>query len=343
MTDFLYLLLRGGGPPVPSSTMDHNESFFAAVKLAKERKPPPPLWMIKTTLKPVPEFLTSLPGEIRNQVFEYCIQDAVSRARKKKRQGSGQNTSSQLTSTEEYYLGFTIDALPSWTGQSRILMNGIGALPLLFTNKQIHQELSSLLYSSAHCSSLSLGGYILQFRNEDPTPRYQALYERLRTRLIPNLLLLQSPSSSSYCYSSSSITTIHIALPSTREDLFKGNWRALGFVKPPTSYNSRSSSLITPRLRPSWVSLIPSLVAFLTSSFPLLADLILVITIDTASAPDFSPLLPLYDIKGIDTVVELRMGHLEPYVWDFDRRNRWEVEWTEFLVRNGRLTVEDLG
>jgi hypothetical protein len=62
--------------------------------------------------------------------------------------------------------------------------DGIGPLPLLFVNKQIYKEVSSLVYSMLE--SVSIGGYLIQRPDEDPNVRWSVAYTLLRNQ--PSLL-----------------------------------------------------------------------------------------------------------------------------------------------------------
>lgn len=260
------------------------------LKAARWTPPPKP--------KVVPEFLTSLPGEIRNLIFECCIADALD-SPKAKRSRQGANATN----------GFTIDALPQWRGPSRIKMNGIGSLPLIFVNKIIFNELSLVLYSKV--SELTLGGYMVQFRGEDPSLRWKQIYPLLENR--PGLQHFAN--------------NVKVTLPCVRTDMVQGHWRSLLYYRPPVP--------LTGDFDP-WAT-IPGLTEFL-KTFTKLSVLQIVINMDKEEAPDFTGLLPLWDISP-QTIVTIKSPHS---TWTLDWHAKWEPAWRECLVKNNRTKADPL-
>lgn len=144
-------------------------------------------------------FLT-LPGEIRNQIIEECILDAVLRCPNKNKrtlrvenppQSVQQFPYRRLRAFPERVPGIEVSVLPGWNGNSRIKTLGIGSLPLLLVSKQINSEVSSLV--DCQVSVLSIGPYGVQYVNEDPNLRWDLTYPQLRNRpyLLKNVQKLE--------------------------------------------------------------------------------------------------------------------------------------------------------
>lgn len=143
--------------------------------------------MYFSAIKPFP--FEKLPGEIRNQIFELCIADAMSKSRRP----NEQNTQSGIRilppqrfnfisshAIPRVLSGLQVSVLPGWTGPGRIKTLGIGPLPLLFVNKQIHDEVSSLVDSKVE--EVIIGPYGLQYADEDPNVRWELAYAYLKNR-----------------------------------------------------------------------------------------------------------------------------------------------------------------
>lgn len=117
--------------------------------------------------------LESFPGEIRNQIFEICIQDAIESEKAR-----------QTSSSRAKVPSFKVSVFPRWHGPGVMRTNGIGPLPLLFANKQIYGELSSLAFS--RLDIVSIGGYQVQRQDEDPNIRWAVGYSLLNRQ--PSIL-----------------------------------------------------------------------------------------------------------------------------------------------------------
>ena len=265
-----------------------NVLSFAKLKMAR-----------KSALRRLPKASTysldHLPGEIRNQIFDLCIIDAVKASKVNEIVQGGEET-------------LTISVLPRWQGPGRLRMNGIGPLPLLFVNKRTHNELSSLVY--AMVSQVSIGGYIIQYRDEDPNVRWNVAHSLIQQR--PNILAY--------------VKNVKVSLPYVRNDLFDGYWGSLGVTSPRD----------VPTKCDPW-SIVPGLEQFLRK-FRTLETLTIVITADRSATPDFEKLLLLYDLCGGKTVVEMVMMYPHnsaPRVSTW--LSSWENAWIECLIRNGRV------
>jgi len=180
-------------------------------------------------------------------------------------------------------------------------MNDIGSIPLLFVNKQVYEELSSLIYSRV--DSVCIGGYILQYRNEDPSARWNCAYSLVRKQ--PNLQKFTRE--------------VTIRLPSAREDLLRAHWKSLGFKSP----ENRS-------ICDAWV-LIPDLEEFLRQ-FKSLRSLKIVVTVESREPPDFERLLSLYDICGKGTTI---VFSAPTPVWDLWTAD-WASAWNNCLLGSER-------
>lgn len=92
--------------------------------------------------------------------------------------------------------------LPGWSGPGKIKTSGLGPLPLLLVNKQIHDEVSSII--DAEVIELSIGPYGLQYADEDPNERWECAYRLLRNR--PHLM--------------KNVKTVKVYLPWLRQDWY---------------------------------------------------------------------------------------------------------------------------
>lgn len=149
--------------------------------------------------------LLSLPGEIRNQIFMDCIQHTsqIGFSNQVTTFGLGQDASFTRTNGKHISTNdIEINVLPRWSGQVKVRVVGIKSLPLLFVNRQISVEVTSLIDSMV--SKVTIGPHGIQFANEDPNVRWDMAYQVLRNR--PYLM--------------KSIRTVEVTLPWLRADLF---------------------------------------------------------------------------------------------------------------------------
>jgi hypothetical protein len=239
-----------------------------------------------------------LPGEIRNQIYDILVVSSLDRK-------SGPNSFRRQRNER---VKFSITALPRWTGSPLVRFADIDPLPILFTSRQVYHEVSTLLYSRV--DTLTLGGYVLQNRDENPTVRWQSMFEALERR--PGLV--------------NAVRGVTVRLPSAREDLLKGYWLSLG--------------LLTPRDKVEPVHLmsgIPSLVAFL-QKFQALEKMKIVVTVEERDPPIFEQLLALWDICGSNTEMDFVVS-----IWDRSTSTAWMQKWTDtwvwFLRAKGRRSV----
>jgi hypothetical protein len=244
-----------------------------------------------------------LPGEIRNQIFEYCVQNAS-----KPIKGARWLTNQTQTKDRE------LSIQPRWNGPVRIRMSGIGSLPLIWVNKRTNYELASLVYSKVE--SVRIGGYILRHPNENPT----LIFNQINATLMnPHIRQFAQ--------------NIKLKLPSTREDLHRMSDSLRGF--------SITGFLDRDRL-PNFeavFSVIPTLVETL-KLFESLETLEIVITVEMTSPPDFEPLLPLYDLCGnrsgtvFVSPYDGNARYFRTPWWQWTER--WDMAWKDCLVRNRR-------
>jgi hypothetical protein len=106
--------------------------------------------------------LTTLPGELRNVIFNLCINHALSHPK------------------VPASLPLTVSISPRRRGPEHLTLSNIGPLPLLLVNKQLFAEVSSLIYARAE--HVSFGPGISQFLDDDPVERWVAAYSLLEAR-----------------------------------------------------------------------------------------------------------------------------------------------------------------
>ena len=245
----------------------------------------------------------ALPGEIRNQIFEYYIKNAL------------KPTKIASWSTARAAKCLELSILPQWHGPARMRISGIGPLGLLFVNKHVLAELGSLIYSKI--DDVRIGGYILQYRDDDPRIPFGRLYPLLLNRQICQFT-----------------RCVSLKLPSTREDLHRRNDSLRGFSV--TGFQSRLRLQDSPNLG-SIMAVIPGLVECL-KTFELLESLEITITVEMTSPPDFEPLFPLYDLCGNRTTVVF-IDPTQCFGIDFRTTwwqwtERWDKSWRDCLVRH---------
>lgn len=195
-------------------------------------------------------------------------------------------------------------------------MNGIGALPLLFTNKQIFKEVQTFVDSLV--DEVCIGGYILQYPNEDPNTRWSLVYSLLDKR--PNLLAFAK--------------NVKINLPRGVDKRCQYDWTSLGLPPRKNSFEWKP-----------WLVL-PGLEQYL-QKFSADAKLAIVVAIEDEEPPDFNKLLSLYiALKGRPTIELITptfpaqssvRNTLRTLPWYF----KWEVAWIECLSRKATAGLKD--
>lgn len=255
--------------------------------------------LLKKFRKPPTSQLLKLPGEIRNQIYQLCIQDALT-----------ENTNSN----EKPHLDLAV--LPRWDGPGKEKLEGIGPLPVLFVNRQTYKEVHWLL--CAMIKNVSIGGYLLQYAGEDASARWEHAYNLLRKWPALNALVKE----------------VTVTLPYVKEDLFKGQWtRNLGLNYPGATTKSNP-----------WLML-PGLVKFLRT-FDVLSTLKIVLVAQKADHLDFEELLPLYDVCGNGTRLEvvapqsgLRSAFGQTRAASSPYEAMWLADWGLCLIKNGRIAA----
>ncbi|KAF4629949.1 hypothetical protein G7Y89_g8192 [Cudoniella acicularis] len=249
-----------------------------------------------TPKKPMSILLETLPGEIRNAIFEMCIVAAL-------KQPNTSKTSSLVSTEIPKTRNVTVSIFPRWHDPIFMRTEGLGPLPLLFVNKQIYKELSYLIYSNL--DQVSIGGYPLNFPNENPNHRWALVYSRLEK--LPGVL--------------KRTRKVKVSMPYFHVNLHRGYWISLRLPPPKIS---------TKNINP-W-KVVPGLQAFL-STFEALTDLEIRVTVEDRPPPDFEGLLPIYDMCGQRTAVVLGdpLGRWNPSV------GTWNVAWENCLRKTGRL------
>jgi len=236
------------------------------------QKPPPAIEILKMG----PSYIERFPGEIRNHIYECCIDMALQPANVKCRQTRHRGRQSYWrrikpvpgSKEESKELQFDMKVVSRWNRRSVIRTRGLGSLPLLFASRKIYAEISSLIYARAR--DLCVGGYILEHPGEDPSGRWKESYSLLQKQ--PGLLKFTR--------------SILIQLPSIREDLDVGLRRSLGLI--PRLPKSGSSNDIT-RV---WASLAPELSEFLLR-FEALSTIRIIIQVENQAPPKFETLFQL--------------------------------------------------
>lgn len=231
--------------------------------------------------------LDLLPGEIRNQIIELCIVAALKKPR------------SATSMSKSKLNGLTVSVLPKWNGPGCLRLEGVRALPLLFVNKQLYHEVLS--YVDSMVDELSIGGYILQFPNEDPRTRWRLVYSMLEKR--PSLRRF--------------VQDVKVSLPREGDELSKRHWASLGLPGLRTT-GKQNSWLVLPGLEKS------------LANFSAIEKLVVSVTVEKSEPPNFSKLLPLYalfrdritiEIVAPEFCGERRVG----MVWVEKWRKAWEV------------------
>lgn len=264
----------------------------------------------KVTKSPSP-FLT-LPGEIRNHIYELCILQALKAPCVPNLPYSPWRTSTSVqsqTSSQATTLSvLKITALPRWSGPGLLRLEGIGSLPFLFASKQTLKEISTLLYSLI--PNISIGGYILQYPGEDPSSRWEHAYALLRAK--PDLLPF--------------VKSVTVMLPYIREGVFRGRWSELNLKDPEIQVESKP-----------W-AMLPGLVQFL-GELKALEKVKLVMTADGIESPDFKQLLGVYNICGHGTAIEVVAPHSTASWTTMESpwASRWMEAWAECLIEHGKI------
>lgn len=241
-----------------------------------------------------PFHFMALPGEIRNKIFDYYIMGAL-------KSSKSQPRSSSAISPKSRHVAAAI--FPRWNGPVLMRVEGLAALPLLFANKQVYSELSFLVFSKL--DRVSIGGYPLQYPDENPDIRWKLAYSHLEKQ--PGLLKFTR--------------NVTVSMPCMREDLHRIYWASLKLKAPKISIQQHNTWAVVPGLR-----------AFL-STFENLSELKIVVTTEDRPAPDFEGLLPMYDICGKNTTIDFvaPLGIWTSWV------SVWSFAWEECLRKTGRI------
>jgi hypothetical protein len=236
--------------------------------------------------------LDILPGEIRNQIIELCIFEARTWPALMKSKPANSKSKSKSS-------GLTVSVLPKWNGPGCLRVEGFCCLPLLFVNKQLHQEVLS--YVDSMVDEVSIGGYILQFPNEDPRTRWRLVYAMLEKR--PGLRQFAQ--------------NVKVFLPREGNDLCKRHWALMGLA--PKMTGKRNCWMVLPELEES------------LARFSAIEKLVVVITVEKSEPPNFGELLSLYALFQDRITFEIvapafsgdRPVSMIPWVEKW--RNAWEV------------------
>lgn len=201
--------------------------------------------------------LMSLPYEMRENIFKFCVTDAISRSKDSREK------------TNEIRSGVTNLALTLWPeplGETKLITKGIGSIPLLFTNKQIFAEVSKVVYSNL--SEILISPQYFLYINEHPDTCGD---ERIHSQLQQKVTRIADWKNG----------IIKIQMPSIVEDLHSlgKHW---GERSPKLSHTTHDSWAIAPGLE-----------RFLKT----FSNLPSVEVVDLSTlAPDFRKLLPIYDM-----------------------------------------------
>lgn len=244
-----------------------------------------------------------LPGEVKNVLYEILIQTALNTPKNPSKSSDDANCPSKTP--------FTITALPRWSGPPVLKFTGIGNLEILFTSKKVYTEVSTLLYR--HLDTLTLGGYTLQHRADDPRARWLAAFAALQRR--PGLL--------------NEVKYLTIKLPNVREQLFRNHLLPFGVAQ----QSHPSSDFKT--YQKCWAG-VPHMIAFLEKCSAL-QDVQIVVT-----AVEGRPLMIDAWCGAVWEMVHLRhLGAWEMAVeFNMDGRDtienldtliKWTRAWREYL------------
>lgn len=264
-----------------------------------------------------PRFLELLPGEIRNQIYDFYIQDALNSAkakarRKREAQSRGIWRSGYYDPPPPKPREFEVSVLPRWHGPSVLRLEGFPPLPLLFVNKLIYNELSGLIYSRV--DKVTIGGLILQYRSEDPNVRWRSAYALLKKK--PDVLKFAK--------------NITIKLPSTHDDILNPPWIPIGGA------SQRRPS------RPAQddgtcFKVIPGLEEFL-HNFESLTKLEIIIQVHPREPPDFTPLFRLFNITHR---MKVRFSGSSRELNSFPHwPTQWNQAWTASLKKKETSDLE---
>lgn len=190
--------------------------------------------------------------------------------------------------------------------------NGIGYLPVLFVNKQIYNEVSTLLYWQAE--SLTLGGYTLQYRDENPGGRWRAMFSALERR--PGLL--------------TSVREVTIKLPSTREDQLSGHLQSLGLSTSSTKFSRTMSANV-------WAG-VPDMLEFISKCQPL-PQVRLLITIEDREQLDFTMFRGFCEVLSHRLTVNFTLEGSSRWTCAL-LAGKWNMAWNDFVAAKEKEDIE---
>jgi hypothetical protein len=252
-----------------------------------------------------PTFFDIIPGEIRNQIFSLCISHALDH---QKPPPLWQPLPAAKAN------GLMVAVHSSRSGRGYLKLQGIRPLPLLVVNKQIYNEVSSLVY--ALVDSVSIGSNISQYLDEDPNERWKFAYSLVEKRSDIQKLA----------------RSVNIVLPRTPDAVLRTIYDSLRKIplKQQTPRNSNAMAII------------PGLQNFL-GKFESLTSLTIVFIADKIEIPNFEYLIPLYKAYGERMTVQFE-GRSGEY--DFRRLmfiDIWKAAWDKCLREHEERTTYESG
>lgn len=218
-----------------------------------------------STLYTGSSFLDKIPLEIRNYIYQICIEDS--------KQSHWWDRSPPGTVRVR---GFGLSILPRLYDPPMLQIEGYGAIPLRCTNRQVYEELARQV--SFNVDRVRIGSYNFEHKEQDPYVHWRTAYTLLENH--PGL--------------PKSVKHVTIKMPSIRDERLRSSQLSFAHMDP---------NLLR-KFEEGFAAIVPGLVHCL-NGFQSLQRLSIKITVEKRNPPTFYPVLPLYAICEPDTEVEI--------------------------------------
>jgi len=254
-----------------------------------------------------PSYLTTLPGELRNQIFTLCINRALNH-----------HLFHPLKTASS---PFTTSVYSPTAKTGHLKFSNIEPLPLLFTNKQIFAEVSSLLYSRVE--HVSIDEQVAVWLDDDASSRWEFAYSLLEGR----------------AHVMKVAKSVEIALPRTPRPFLLAAYASMTRAPLPKNTALESSAL----------AVLPGLEAFLAQFERLERVKIVLLAESKDQIPVYEEFKGLWELFGERLKVEFKTRmeiappnrQVAPLAVIHGHRRRWQDGWMKYVRGLKERVVEE--
>ena len=254
-----------------------------------------------------PSHLTTLPGELRNQIFTLCINRALNH-----------HLYHPLTLASS---PFTTSVYSPTAKTGHLKLSNIGPLPLLFTNKQIFAEVSSLLYGRVE--HVSIDEQVGVWLDDDASSRWEFAYSLLQGRA--DLMKV--------------VKSVEITLPRTPRPFLLAAYASMTRTPLPKNTTLESSAL----------AILPGLETFLVQFENLERVKIVLVAESTDQIPVYEEFRGLWKLFGerlkVECKTRMEIGppnrQVAPLAIIHGHRQKWQDGWMRYVRGLKERVVEE--